>query len=211
MPSEWDLVRADLSRRFFLAMLGQAGLVICLYLLLRTLMPSPDPARTFHLQPTYAVATALLVAGSVFLHRALASVRRERQLQFRQSLLKALGCAVLFVSIQSYALWLTIRLAPDGVIQPDVRVIIAVVIAIHAGHFIVAQSILLWVTLSAFRDRYDHEYHWGVTFATWCWHVLGLAWMFILLIAIMGTFSPRPPMWPADQGAPIRVEAARNL
>jgi heme/copper-type cytochrome/quinol oxidase subunit 3 len=45
--------------------------------------------------------------------------------------------------------------------------------------------VLLWVTLSAFADRYDHEYCWGVSFAAWCWHVLGVVWLAILFVFAM--------------------------
>ena len=59
--------------------------------------------------------------------------------------------------------------------------------ALHAMHFLVAQSVLLWVTLAAFCDRYDHEYYFGVTFAAWFWHVLGIAWLAILCVFSVAT------------------------
>ena len=84
---------------------------------------------------------------------------------------------------QSYGMSALVKsISPQLEMQTSIHGMVIMFAAIHAMHFIVAQSILLWVTLSAFADRYDHEYYWGVTFACWCWHVLGIVWRGILCI-----------------------------
>ncbi len=117
------------------------------------------------------------------MHRGLYHVRIERQQPFRRCLLLALGCAVLFVAVQSFGLWHFVSGTKD-VENPQMNVhgFVFMFAALHAMHFVVAQSVLLWVTLSAFADRYDHEYYWGVTFAGWLWHALGIVWLAILCV-----------------------------
>jgi heme/copper-type cytochrome/quinol oxidase subunit 3 len=52
--------------------------------------------------------------------------------------------------------------------------------ALHAVHVSVALMVLSYVTLRGLSDRYDHEYSFGVAFCAWCWHILGIFWVFIL-------------------------------
>jgi heme/copper-type cytochrome/quinol oxidase subunit 3 len=97
--------------------------------------------------------------------------------------LVSLGFAMAFVAVQGFGLWAMdkgVRTAHAA--QIGVHGFVVMLTALHAMHFVIAQSVLLWVTLSAFADRYDHEYYWGVTFATWCWHGLGVVWMGILFV-----------------------------
>jgi hypothetical protein len=60
-------------------------------------------------------------------------------------------------------------------------------VALHAMHFTLALMFLVWVTLGAFADRYDHEYFWGVVVCAWFWHALGIAWGCILIVFAIST------------------------
>ncbi len=183
MSNRWDQNRASLARRFFLATGLQCGVILVLGLALGRLFHHPEPTKELRLPVAFQFGTMLLALGSWCLHDAHANVRLERQPRFRRSLILALVAAVLFVAVQSYGMWALIKsIAPDMEMQTSVHGMVIMFAAIHAMHFIVAQSVLLWVTLSAFEDRYDHEYYWGVTFAGWCWHVLGIVWIGILCI-----------------------------
>jgi cytochrome c oxidase subunit 3 len=136
------------------------------------------------------VSTLLLAVGSWQLEMARMSVRREKQPEFRRSLLQALISAMAFVAVQGYGLWAIDkgdRSAAEA--QLGVHGFVIMFTALHAMHFVVAQSILLWVTISAFADRYDHEYSWGVTFAAGFWHILGVVWMCILFVFTTSNIS----------------------
>ncbi|MCY2967477.1 MAG: hypothetical protein NT069_28245, partial [Planctomycetota bacterium] len=52
-------------------------------------LPESRRANEAMFPPVFAVTSALLVAGSVCLHRAIGFVKREKQREFRQSLLAA--------------------------------------------------------------------------------------------------------------------------
>ena len=132
----------------------------------------------------FAASTLLLFCGSAALSRAVAFVKRERQRLFRRALGAALLAGTLFVGVQFHALsQLVVQLVPDEV-PTGAGAFVAVVAALHAMHFIVALLCLVYVTVQALADRYDHEYYWGVTLCAWFWHALGLVWCVIL--ATMG-------------------------
>lgn len=186
MSNRWDLIRVSLARRFYLACVAQAAVIIFSSLLLGQLFGRQTPSEKLTLPMAFLFSTVFLAVGSVYLERARVMVRRERQQEFRRSLLWSLAFATAFVSVQGYGLWAMdkgVRSAEQ--MQIGVHGFVIMLTAIHAMHFVVAQSVLLWVTLSAFADRYDHEYSWGVTFAAICWHALGVVWLGILFIFTM--------------------------
>jgi cytochrome c oxidase subunit III len=183
MSNRWNQTRVSLARRFFAATALQCGVILVLGFALSWMFHHPEPTTELRLPVAFQFGTMLLALGSWCLHDAHTNVRLERQLRFRRSLILALAAAVLFVAVQTYGMWALIKsISPDLEMQTSVHSIVIMFAGIHAMHFIVAQSVLLWVTLSAFEDRYDHEYYWGVTFASWCWHVLGIVWIGILCI-----------------------------
>jgi heme/copper-type cytochrome/quinol oxidase subunit 3 len=132
--------------------------------------------------PAFWITSAALLVGSGVLHRALRSVRTERQAPFRRSLLIALGCGTIFAGVQVYGLWCLLKnlAAPDAAMGAGAFVF--VLAALHGMHFTVALLFLAFVTLRAFADRYDHEYYWGVMVCTFFWH--GLAWIWLCILAV---------------------------
>jgi cytochrome c oxidase subunit 3 len=183
MADRWDLIRVSLARRFFLATICQAATVIAVSVLLAAVFGRQAPSEKLRLPVAFLVSTVLLGLGSWYMELARAYVRREKQQEFRRSLLQALISAMLFVSVQAYGLWAMdkgARTADNS--QLGVHSFVIMFTALHGMHFLVAQSVLLWVTLSSFADRYDHEYSWGVTFASAFWHILGVVWLCILFV-----------------------------
>lgn len=177
------LSRATLARHFFLATVLQAAVAFGLAYGLAAVFGAPPPMERLQLPTAFQFGTVFLLLGSWQLHQSVRYVRIERQRPFRRSLLLALVLAILFVAVQSFGLWAFVEGTRDANNpQLNVHGFVFVFAALHAMHFLVAQSVLLWVTLSAFADRYDHEYYWGVTFASCFWHVLGLVWLAILCV-----------------------------
>jgi len=183
MADRWDLIRVSLARRFFLATICQAILVLAGMMFLAAVLGRQSPSEKLRLPGAFVLSTVLLGLGSWYMERARVYVRREKQAEFRRSLLLALISAMLFVSVQGYGLWAMDkgpRTTENS--QLGVHSFVIMFTALHGMHFLVAQSVLLWVTLSSFADRYDHEYSWGVTFASAFWHILGVVWLCILFV-----------------------------
>jgi cytochrome c oxidase subunit 3 len=135
--------------------------------------------------PAFAASTCLLVSGSVFLQRALWFVRRERQANFRRSLVAALIAGILFVGVQSYGLGSLLNHQDPREAQTGTGAFLFVFTGMHGLHFTIALLFLLFVAVSARFDRYDHEYQWGVIVVAGFWHLLGVAWLAILAALVI--------------------------
>jgi cytochrome c oxidase subunit 3 len=172
--------RSRLAVRFILTAAGVYAAALGLAGLLIRLLPVSDAPTEAMLPPALWITTGLLIAGSAALQRAAQLVRREKQVPFRRSLVTALVLGTLFVGIQTYALrCLALHQIPAEV-QTGSNAFLTVFAVLHAIHFTLALLFLVWVTLSALADRYDHEYSWGVTLCSLFWHALGVAWGVIL-------------------------------
>lgn len=183
MSTRWAENQSMMARRFFLATICQAAVCILLASLLAYFFKAPPATDRIRLPAAFRFGTVFLICGSWFLHVSLNHVKVERQADFRRSLLLALVFAVLFVGVQSYGLWGFVQGTRDYQNpQMNTHGFVFMFASLHAMHFLVAQSVLLWVTLSAHYDRYDHEYYFGVTFAAWFWHALGIVWLAILWV-----------------------------
>jgi cytochrome c oxidase subunit 3 len=179
-PSRWSRERA--ARWFFALGVAAVTSAVALSVLLIKLLGRPAGA-TFHIPAAFAASTLLLGVGSVLMASALRAVRWERQELFRKRLAQAVAAGILFMGTQTYALWTILpaersaNLASLGV--APFAVMLA---AVHALHFLVATLFVTYIAVQAHAGRYDHEYHWGVTFCAWFWHVLGIVWMAILAV-----------------------------
>jgi len=150
-------------------------------------LPKQPPGAEAFFPPIFLVTTGLLIAGSLSLHRAVQFVRIEKQRPFRGALVHSLVLGVLFVGLQACGLQSMIRHQRPGEVQTGSNAFLTMVSGLHAMHFSVALWWLLWITLCAFEDRYDHEYYWGVLACGWFWHVLGIVWGLVLLVFLIGT------------------------
>lgn len=144
--------------------------------------PEASPwTMVFH--PAFAVSSGLLVLGSYSLSQSLVAVKQERQPEFRQWLIRGLWAGGLFTAVQSYALW---AISPfergANAASLGVRPFILLLCTLHALHFLVAIMSLCYVTVQARADKYDHEYHWGVTVCSCFWHFLGVVWVGVLAV-----------------------------
>lgn len=169
------------ARRFFRAALGVFTVAAVISTLLAFAFPPREQAE-LRLPPAFAVTTALLILVSGALVRAVSCVRRERQHPFRRSLRAALVGGTLFVGVQGFGLLCLLASKHPGDPQTGALAFVFVFAAMHGMHVTIALLFLLFVTLRAQADRYDHEYYWGVTVTGWFWHALGIAWLVILAV-----------------------------
>jgi cytochrome c oxidase subunit 3 len=145
-------------------------------------VPSPIAAGRVVFPGAFWFTTLILALGSGLLQHASHCVRIERQRPFRRCLLMAVAAGTLFVGLQIYGLACLIRNQVAEDVQTGANAFIVIIGALHAMHFSLALLFLVWVTLNALADRYDHEYSWGVTLCAWFWHGLGIVWVLILVV-----------------------------
>lgn len=183
MPS-----RSEFAVRFAVAtallLLAAASLAASLL----AIFPIPAHPGPDRFPPAFFVSSVLLLAGSISMSRARFHVRRERQIPFRRNLLISLAAGTLFVASQTYALTGLIRHQAPEDVETGAGAFVVVIAALHAMHFVIALMFLVFVSVRAFADRYDHEYYWGVTVCTWFWHVLGIAWIAVLTVIAIVSF-----------------------
>ena len=137
--------------------------------------------------PVFWLTSLLLALNSGFLQQAVHCVRRERQRLFRRSLICALAAGTLFVGLQSYGLKSLMQNQVAEETQTGANAFIAIMVTLHVMHLSLALLFLVWVTLNALADRYDHEYSWGVSLCAWFWHGLAIVWTCILTMFVIAT------------------------
>lgn len=171
-----------IALRFFVVAVGVLGFAtIGAYSVSRSVYAQGKTAGSVF-PPAFALSTAFLLCGCWALSRAEANVLRERQAEFRTRLIQALAAGTGFVAVQTFALSSFFRQQPAVQAATGATSFVAVAAALHGLHFLVAWLFLLFVVLQASADRYDHEYHWGVTFCGWFWHALGIVWIAVLVV-----------------------------
>jgi len=168
--------------RFILSCIAVFGTAFLAAAILLRLLPPVRTAAETTFPAAFWVTTLLLAVGSVAMHLAVAEVRRERQAAFRRALRFAAAAGALFLTLQTYGIAVLIRNQRAEAAQLGVNAFATALTAIHAMHFTLAMMLLVWVTLQAHADRYDHEYYWGVSICSWFWHALGIVWMAILVV-----------------------------
>lgn len=155
--------------------------------LLTRVIPLPPPQEQPHFPGAFWFSSLLLLAGSVLLHRATWEVRRERQLPFRRTLVAALSVGMLFLGVQSFGLYCLLQQQQPPLAATGVTAFVFVFSFLHGLHFVVATLFLVYVTVRALADRYDHEYYWGVLVCGYFWHALGIVWLAILFVFAITT------------------------
>jgi len=171
------------ARRMFVVVPVAVGAAVMMTGTLANVFGLPEQQSTASLPGAFVFSTLVLALGSMALEQARARVKRELQSAFRRSLLISLLLTVVFSGVQSYGIWCLLRMAGSPTeTQTGVFGFLFVFVFLHAMHVSVAELFVIFVTLQAFVNRYDHEYHWGVTVCAWFWHVLGVAWLAILFV-----------------------------
>jgi heme/copper-type cytochrome/quinol oxidase subunit 3 len=143
-------------------------------------------------------STAVLLAGSFTIHRAVAAIRRERLAKCLQYLYLTSAIAVLFLAVQSPCMAQVLQqhravraravvaAAPGQSVHVSMYGLVFFLIVVHALHVlggIVALALVTWRTK---RQKYDHENYLGVQFAARYWHFLDIVWlaMFTMFLAL---------------------------
>lgn len=187
--------RSQLALRFFGLSFGLTTLATFIALASIQLSKLVDGQQRRTMPLAFWLSTALLLTGSVTLHRAAWHVRLERQSSFRRLLHWSLLIGTLFVGVQCGGLWqlgqnqqLVDKPYNDSA-ETGGNAFVAMLAGMHGVHFVVALLFVAWITVNAQTGRYDHEYSWSVTFCTWFWHTLGIVWLAILTLFAAGAIT----------------------
>jgi heme/copper-type cytochrome/quinol oxidase subunit 3 len=167
------LFLASLTMLFGASMLG--------YVLIRVVFAPPENAETLrsvHMPVIFVVSTALVLAGSWTVQRAVGAIRRERKDELLRWLLITAGVAIAFCFLQIPGLyWVFEQHVPRTQQGANLARLLFCLIILHALH-VVGGIVYLFVVLSrAGRGVYDHEHYVGVKHAALYWHFLDVVWL----------------------------------
>ncbi len=142
-----------------------------------------------HLPYLTWLSTAVLLAGSFTIHRAVVAIRREKQDLCLKFLYVTCAIAVLFLAVQSpcMATILQQHLAlaeqsaagksPGQLAPVSAYGLVFVLILVHALHVLGGIVALAVVTARTRAGKYDHENFLGVQFVARYWHFLDVVWL----------------------------------
>jgi len=132
------------------------------------------------------LATVVLLAGSVTIHRAYRSIRlgdSQASSRWQQA---TLVLAFVFLFLQSWNWWGLIRLQLTAATNLYAFTFFMLT-GLHAAHVIGGIALLVIVLVRSLRGRYGSDHYGGVTYAAMYWHFLDAIWL--VLFAVMVVFA----------------------
>ena len=132
------------------------------------------------------LATIVLLAASVTIHRALRMMRLGERTASTRSLAATLLLGVTFLAVQSWNWWGLIRLHLTAASNLYAFTFFMLT-GLHASHVIGGIVLLAVVLARSSLGRYGSGHHPGVTYAAMYWHFLDAVWL--LLFAVMVVFA----------------------
>ena len=146
------------------------------YFFIRVVNHEPWPPPPFHLPVFVAfVNTAILVTSSFTMHWALQSIKRGNRagLQAGLALTSLMGLTFLLTQLLEYA---RIGFTPHDTAFGTVFFCLT---GLHGAHVFVGLSILLFMTIRAFRGHFSPEHHHGVEIGGIYWHFVDVMWIIV--------------------------------
>jgi cytochrome c oxidase subunit 3 len=152
------------------------GAFFTAYFFVRVVNGTPWPTPPFHLPVFVAgVNTAILVTSSFTMHWGLQSVKRGNRAGLQGGLVLTflMGLTFLLTQIREYS---RIGFAPkDGAFAT----IFFCLTGLHGAHVFVGLSILLFMTIRAFRGHFSPDAHHGVEIGGIYWHFVDVMWIVV--------------------------------
>jgi cytochrome c oxidase subunit III len=152
------------------------GAFFTAYFFIRIVNNYPWPPEGDELPKFVAgVNTAILVTSSFTMHWALQSIKRGNRagLQAGMVLTLALGLCFLLTQIREYS---RIGFAPH---DNAFGTIFYGLTGLHGAHVFVGLTLLLMVTIRAFRGHFSPEHHHGVEIPGIYWHFVDVMWIVV--------------------------------
>jgi cytochrome c oxidase subunit 3 len=134
------------------------------------------PLHPFHL-PVFVAGlnTAILVTSSFTVHWALQSIKRGNRAGLQAGLVLTflMGLTFLLTQVTEYA---RVGFSPrDGAFGT----IFYCLTGLHGAHVFVGLTILLFVTIRAFRGHFSPQHHHGVEIGGIYWHFVDVMWIVV--------------------------------
>src|SRR6186997_2799972 len=154
------------------------GSFFTMYFFIRVVNPDaePWPLPPFHLPVFVAgVNTAILLTSSFTMHWALQSIKRGNRAGLQAGLVLTffMGLTFLLTQATEYA---RVGFAPhDGAFGT----IFYCLTGLHGAHVFVGLTILLFMTIRAFRGHFSPEHHHGVEIGGIYWHFVDVMWIVV--------------------------------
>jgi cytochrome c oxidase subunit 3 len=146
------------------------------YFFVRVVHGTPWPTPPFHLPVFVAlINTCILVTSSFTIHWATQSIKRGNRAGLQAGLVLTflMGLTFLITQMLEYA---RIGFAPhDGAFGT----IFFCLTGLHGAHVFVGLSILMFMTIRAFRGHFSAEAHHGVEIGGIYWHFVDVMWIVV--------------------------------
>jgi cytochrome c oxidase subunit 3 len=152
------------------------GAFFTAYFFIRVVQGEPWPADGKELPVAIAgVNTAILISSSFTLHWAETALKRDNRAGFKAGMLTTflLGCTFLFIQVNEYV---HIGWAPHDDAQASVFYGLT---GLHGAHVFIGLTLLLFVTIRAFRGHFSSSSHRGVEVPGIYWHFVDVMWIVV--------------------------------
>jgi cytochrome c oxidase subunit 3 len=146
------------------------------YFFVRVAAHTAWPPHQFHLPVFVAgVNTAILVTSSFTMHWALQSIKRGNRAGMQAGLVLTFLMGLTFLLTQAIE-YARVGFAPhDGAFGT----IFYCLTGLHGAHVFVGLTILLFVTIRAFRGHFTADAHYGVEIGGIYWHFVDVMWIVV--------------------------------
>ena len=148
------------------------------YFFIRVVNHEPWPPHQFHLPVFVAfVNTAILVTSSFTMHWSLQSIKRGNVWGLRAGLLLTFLMGLTFLITQAIEYSRIGFNTTDGAFAT----IFFCLTGLHGAHVFVGLTILLFMTIRAFRGHFSAEHHDGVEIGGIYWHFVDVMWIVVYM------------------------------
>ncbi len=166
-----------LGMRLFLASLSVLfAASITAYLVVRARAATWPPPDMPSLPSGLWLSTAIILASSLTVQRALSSARRDRRAQIYYGLLLTSALGVAFLFTQAINWWRLLAAHVTAGVNLYAFTFFTLT-GLHAAHVIGGLIPLIIVTARARRGLYSSRFHPGVYYCTAYWHFLDIVWL----------------------------------
>jgi cytochrome c oxidase subunit 3 len=148
------------------------------YFFVRVVNGTPWPTPPFHL-PVYmaTINTLILVTSSGTIHWATTAIKRGNVWGLRAGLVLTFLMGTAFLATQIFE-YLRIGFNTGDGAFPTIFFCLT---GLHGCHVFVGLTILLFMTVRAFRGHFSPEHHHGVEIGGIYWHFVDVMWIVVFL------------------------------
>jgi cytochrome c oxidase subunit III len=132
-----------------------------------------------------ALNTAVMIASSLALTRAIGHIRRGERGGFQRMIAATLGLGVLFLGLQ-VVVWRSVAAAGLSVSHGLYGAVFYTFTAFHALHVVAGLLVVLWVLVRSLRGAYSEHDFTSVRLSAMFWHFVDIVWalMFLTIYAL---------------------------